>query len=145
MNTRYFHLSALFCVSLSPCYSCPVFSILLSFTKQARGCGSVNMDQQHRFVTNPEKSGQIYKLVSFHCLQHIIPTFTPFFFYPSRKADDRQNKCNAQAVDMELRSVDSNQIQPVCIYQYKKWRQEIMEKACQVRFRFQRLKAAVNN
>jgi hypothetical protein len=145
LNTRYFHLSTLFCVSLQPFYSSPVFSTSLSFTKQARWCGSVNMHQQHRFVSNPEKSGQIYKLVSFHCLQHIIPTFTPFFLYPSRKADDRQNKCNVQAVDMRLRSVDSNQKQPVCIYQYKKLRQKIMEKACQVRFRFQRLKAALTN
>jgi hypothetical protein len=101
--------------------------------------------QRHQFVSNPEKSGQIYKLVSCYCLRHIIPKFTPFFFYPFRKTDNTQNKCNAQAVDMKLRSVASNQIQPVCIYQYEKWRQKIMEKACQVRFRFQRLKAAVNN
>jgi len=66
------------------------------------------MYQQDRFVSNLDKFGQIYKLVFFHCLQHIIPKFTPFLFYPSRKADDRQNMCNAQAVDMELRSVPSN-------------------------------------
>jgi len=60
------------------------------------------MYQQDRFVRNLDKSGQIYKLVFFHCVQHITPTFTPFFFYPSRKVDDRQNKFNAQAVDMKL-------------------------------------------
>jgi hypothetical protein len=59
------------------------------------------MYQQDRFVSDLYKSGQIHKLVFFHSLQHIIPTFTLFFFYPSRKVDDRQNKFNAQAVDMK--------------------------------------------
>jgi len=83
------------------------------------------------------------KLVSFHCLQNIIPTFTPFFFYRPRKVDDRQKKCNAQAVGIKLRSVASNHIQLVCIYHYKNGRQKIMETACHFRFRFKSLNAAI--
>jgi len=113
----HFIFTSLSCsVLLSPFYSCPVFSISLSSTKQAWGCGSVNTYHQDRFLSNLDKPGQIYKLVTFQCLQHIIPTFTPFSFYRSRNVDDRQKQCNAQAVNMKLRSVASNHIQLVCIY-----------------------------
>jgi len=44
---------------------------------------------------------------------------------------------------MKLRPVAINHTQLVCIYQYKKGRQKIMEKACHFRFGFQRLNAAM--
>ena len=99
LDSFYFHLSALFCVSSFFFLSClQYFNFFHEASLRVWKCKRV--PQQDRFVSDLDKSGQTYELVSFLCQQHIIPSFTQFFFYPSRKADDRQNKCNAQAVDM---------------------------------------------
>lgn len=83
LNILYFFFSALLCVSLNVLFPCCMQ--YFSLTKQAWGCGSVNMCQQDRFVSNLDKSGQTHNPVSLHYLQHKVLTFTAFSFVLLKK------------------------------------------------------------